>query len=426
MQTFEKYINPPRFERITDRSGHFAHQTNDWFRYLPTPSDASTSLYNSRSSGCSVCECTLFEHFSLQLILATSLSFFVYFVILSSNRLNSRSNLEERLTNVSESYEYPRQAHLFDNKCRFAWTEPLDSTLQVSQNHSSFSDQPQRKLQKRLKFPKRSSCERYNKDLFKRYPATGEFSLKTKNYTGKLDCIAHVIKGSLRPDAWSYQLGKTQTVSCSLDNFNKNISFSSFRNWTEGSGSTQIISWSFVSLDSWWYFESSSWGSRCLKTWNWSLRAPWRFPYPIQVLKLPILISFLFQFWDWIQLREHNSSGIWGSLRIWWRDWAVLLSRLTTRWEWLYQQSEDLVNPGRRQQCRQYAPNPGRWTHWNCEYVSSRCHWRCGSQQNTSVQYSSRSRCYTMDLETTASRIRYNVQWWCHAHFSRTVSLSAG
>ena len=68
-------------------------------------------------------------------------------------------------------------------------------------------------FKKRLKFPKRAGCEKYNIDLFKRYPATGEFSMKSKAHRNKLECVAQVLKGGLRPAAHTYQLGKTQTVS---------------------------------------------------------------------------------------------------------------------------------------------------------------------------------------------------------------------
>ncbi|UMM35902.1 hypothetical protein L5515_008314 [Caenorhabditis briggsae] len=126
-----------------------------------------------------------------QIILVTILICLFYFITVSHRIFKKEVSLDFR--NVSNR---PRQAHLFDNKCRFAWTEPMDNTLK-----------------KRLKFPKRSGCEKYNIDLFKRYPATGEFSMKSKAYKNKLECVAQVLKGGLRPEAHSYQLGKSQNFS---------------------------------------------------------------------------------------------------------------------------------------------------------------------------------------------------------------------
>ncbi|CAI2355406.1 unnamed protein product [Caenorhabditis sp. 36 PRJEB53466] len=132
------------------------------------------------------------------ILLSGFFSLFYFGIIIKTKRANvhSQTLLFTSSSKPEKSFEEStRQAHLYDNFCRFAWTEPMDSSLQ-----------------KRLKFPKHSSCEMYNVDLFKRYPATGEFSLKTKNYTGKLDCVAQVLKGGLRPEAHTYLLGKSQTT----------------------------------------------------------------------------------------------------------------------------------------------------------------------------------------------------------------------
>ncbi|KAF1751284.1 hypothetical protein GCK72_017838 [Caenorhabditis remanei] len=134
----------------------------------------------------------------IQIILIASLVFLFYFVTISDKNL-FKQGFGKKFRNESSS-SFPRQAHLLDNYCKFAWTEPMDNTLK-----------------KRLKFPKRAGCEKYNIDLFKRYPATGEFSMKSKAHRNKLECVAQVLKGGLRPAAHTYQLGKTQTFSPKLN-----------------------------------------------------------------------------------------------------------------------------------------------------------------------------------------------------------------
>ncbi|EGT47025.1 hypothetical protein CAEBREN_04630 [Caenorhabditis brenneri] len=124
-----------------------------------------------------------------QVLLITSVICLFYFVFISHRNFQLISETASR----NESLQ-PRQTHLLDNSCNFLWTEPMDNSLK-----------------KRLKFPKRAGCEKYNIDLFKRYPATGEFSMKSKAHKNKLECVAQVLKGGLKPDYSSFQLGKTQT-----------------------------------------------------------------------------------------------------------------------------------------------------------------------------------------------------------------------